>query len=145
MNSLCYLSKMSSLPKSVNHTKKNNEIYINGLETGEVYYINVLIENPETGELLIFNPIVVEVDSYNILLIGITILIIVILLIGLIYYQRKYFMAEKIIQYERADIMNMVRIPQVENITEMANIIKNKEIEKEKEKYSKLTDNENKI
>ena len=145
MNSLCYLSKMSSLPKSVNHTKKNNEIYINGLETGEVYYINVLIENPETGELLIFNPIVVEVDSYNILLIGITILIIVILFIGLIYYQRKYFMAEKIIQYERADIMNMVRIPQVENITEMANIIKNKEIEKEKEKYSKLTDNENKI
>ena len=41
-------------------------------------------------------------------------------------------MAEKIIQYERADIMNMVKIPQVESITEIANIIKNKEIEKKK-------------
>ena len=145
MDSLCYLTKMSSLPKNVDHNIKKNEIYISGLKNGEVYFINVLIENPETGELFIFHPIIVEVDSFNLLLIGITIFIIVMLVIGIIYYQNKYFKAEKIIEYERADIMNMARIPQVENITEMANIIKNKEFEKQKEKYSKLTDTDNKI
>ena len=145
MDSLCYLSKMSSLPNGVKHNITKNVIYISGLKNGEIYYINVLIENPDTGELFIFNPIIVEVDSFNILLVTIAILIIVLLVIGIIYYQRKYFMAEKIIEYERADIMNMARIPQIQSVTEMANIIKNKENEKQKEKYTKLTDSDNKI
>ena len=41
--------------------------------------------------------------------------------------------------------MNMARIPQIQSVTEMANIIKNKENEKQKEKYTKLTDSDNKI
>ena len=145
MSSLCYLTRMTSLPNGVKSEYKDNNFIISGLTSGELYYINILIENPETGELLTFNPISIEIEGYNFFSIILAIIIIILLLIGLLYYQRKYFMAEKIIQYERADIMNMAKIPQLETVSEMASIVNKKELERQKEKYTKLTDNENKI
>ena len=145
MSSLCYLTKMTALPKNVKSEYNNDNFIISGLTTGEMYYINILIENPETGELLTFNPVSIEIQGYNIILVSLAIIIIIILIFGVFYYQRKYFMAEKIIQYERADIMNMAKIPQLQTVSEMTSIINKKEKELQKEKYIKLKENESQI
>ena len=98
MSNICYLSRMTPnkekifLVQNINTLNKNS-IVVKGLEPGKKYYMNVLVQNKKTKELLLFHPIEVRAGnrrrSLVRLLLNILILIIICLLIYFIYIYRK--------------------------------------------------------
>jgi len=148
MDSICYLSRKFDYLNSNNYTKnytievdqKSNKVEIDKLDPKTNYYINVLIKNRKTGEIISLNPIQVLPNkkfyqSYTIMII--LIIAIVILIFVIFYFYRKYRIAKAKFDYEKNDIKNMGTIPK--SITELKKIeeAKNKQA---KEKYNSLTE-----
>ena len=109
MSSLCYLSKMKNSTEGFKTYLKDNEIYVSGLKSSTKYFMNIIIRNPISGELITLTPTIVETKKMNFPLIFIIIpLIIIIILIIVIYYYRKEFLVTKaVLNYEQNDIKNM--------------------------------------
>ena len=113
MSSLCYLSKMESPPNEIKTYIKNNEIYIKGLKQGIKYFINMIIKNPISGELVTLTPTIIEVykTKYSMVYLIVPIIIIVILFIGVYYYRSKYLDTKSVLNYEQNDIKNIDSFP----------------------------------
>jgi hypothetical protein len=148
MDSICYLSRKFDYLNSNNYTKnytvevyqKSNKVEIDKLDPKTNYYLNVLIKNKKTGEIISLNPIQVLPNkkfyqNYSIMII--LSIAIVILIFVIFYFYRKYRIAKAKFDYEKNDIKNMGTIPK--SITELKKIeeTKNKQA---KEKYNSLTE-----
>ena len=148
MDSICYLSRKFDFLNSNNYTKnytvevyqKSNKVEIDKLDPKTNYYLNVLIKNKKTGEIISLNPIQVLPNkkfyqNYSIMII--LSIVIVILIFVIFYFYRKYRIAKAKFDYEKNDIKNMGTIPK--SITELKKIeeTKNKQA---KEKYNSLTE-----
>ena len=148
MDSICYLARKFDYLNSNNYMKNytievdqnTNKVEIDKLDPKTNYYINVLIKNKKTGEIISLNPIQVLPNkkfyqSYSIMII--LIIAIVILIFVIFYFYRKYRIAKAKFDYEKNDIKNMGTIPK--SITELKQIeeAKNKQA---KEKYNSLTE-----
>ncbi len=89
MESICNLIKFFDLvdpKKSFRDLKinKNNEIKIKEIEKGKSYYVNILIKNKNTNELITFKPIVI---TYNdILFSNLRIILIIVVIIIIIIF-----------------------------------------------------------
>ena len=152
MGSICFLSKRIELVEannlyfnySININKNEGKIEIDKLNPTKQYYINVLVSNTKTGQLMTFVPL--ELMAYKKVPKNIIITIlsvgIVLLLFVLFYYYRKLRIAKAIVNYESNDIKKMGSIPK--SITELKKIqeIKNKQA---KEKYNSLTEDSGEI
>ena len=109
MSSLCYLSKMEALPKDIKTYMKDNEIYVSGLKKGIKYFINMIIRNPISGELITLTPTILEVNKvknyWNYIII--VVIIVMILAGGVYYYRNKYLNTKAELNYEQNDIKNV--------------------------------------
>jgi hypothetical protein len=154
MNSICYLSKKydyiqeNKLYQNYTITINNNKnlIQIDNLETGQIYYLNVLITNKKTGQIFSLDPIQVKMNRIYITFNNapIVLLSIAITILGflILYFYRKYKVTKAIVNYQSNDIRNMGSIPK--SITEL----KQMETEKNKlakEKYNSLTEDSGQI
>ena len=116
MSSLCYLSKMEP-PRDIKTYIKNNEIYIKGLKPRIKYFVNIIIKNPISGELIALTPTIIELNSIIMnskiyLIIAIFIIIIIIIyIIGICYYRIKYLDTKSVLNYEQNDIRNIGSFP----------------------------------
>ncbi|MCQ2815915.1 MAG: hypothetical protein MJ252_01495 [archaeon] len=144
MESVCYLSEMAA--NSTNEKKlyknikmKHGKIYIKGLKSGASYYLNLLAQNPRTGELITFKPMQVYSGTFFSSISGFTIflvILIILVLAGLVYYFYKRFKStEAALRFEENDLGRMAHIPKA--TAEMANISQ----DSERIKYSTLTAN----
>ena len=59
MSSLCYLSKMKNSTQNYKTYVKDNEIYISGLKSSTKYFINIIIRNPSSSELITLTPTII--------------------------------------------------------------------------------------
>ena len=152
MDSICYLTKKYDFITSNNIYQNytidvniyKNKVEINNLNPEENYYLNVLLTNKKTGEILALNPLQIIPNkkfSTNFIVI-ILVIGIIILLFVMFYFHRKYRIAKAIFNYEKNDIKNMGSIPK--SITELKKIqeMKNKQ---SKEKYNSLTEDPGQI
>ena len=144
MESICYLSKMyeqldSKEQKDIHYkyNPKSHTINVEGLVNNEKYFINVLITNPNTGEVLTFRPVQVipsfsgQVSWFLIVMCGISIIFAILVAL---YFYKKYKKTDAKLQYEVNDIRNLGTIPKT--VAEMKTITE----KKEKEKYTTLTE-----
>jgi hypothetical protein len=154
MKSICYLSKKydyikeNNLYQNYTITINNNmdEILIENLEKGQVYYVNVLITNKKTGQFFSLDPLQIKMNkiyiSFNNAPIVLLLIAITILGFFIFYFYRKYRITKAIVNYQSNDIRNMGSIPK--SITEL----KQMETEKNKlakEKYNSLTEDSGQI
>ena len=112
MSSLCYLSKMNKT-KGIESYVKNNEIYIKGLKSSTKYFINIIIRNPISGELITLTPTIIETKKYKLPL-GyiISAAVIAIILVAVIcYYRSEYLVTKAVLNYEQKDVRNMDNLP----------------------------------
>ena len=109
MSSLCYLSKMEKPPKSIKTYIKDNEIYVSGLKKRVKYFINMIIRNPISGELITLTPTILEISiiKYPLKYIIIAAIIIIILAGGVYYYRKKYLNTKAELNNEQNDIKNV--------------------------------------
>ena len=149
MESVCYLSKLyesiandteaQSIEYKYNH--KTHTIRVKGLKKNEKYFMNVLITNPVTGEVLTFKPVQVISDygAISWFLIGMFILGIVIVTFIAGYFYNKYRQTNEQLNYEQNDIRNLSSVPK--SMAEMRDLAR----KKEKEKYVNLTEDSQNI
>ena len=146
MGSVCYLSKKLEIIESQNLyqnytidiNQNDNTIEISNLDKNKNYYMNVLITNIKTGQLLALDPlqIVLNKNYSNNILIILLIIGIIILIFVIFYFYRKYRIAKAIVNYENNDAKNLGSLPK--SITELKKIQEEKK--KTKEKYNSLTE-----
>ena len=126
MSSLCYLSKMQNLPKDIKTYIKKNEIYVSGLKSGTKYFINMIIRNPISGELITLTPTILDFNKnkapFNYFYLVIAVVLIIILGIGVYYYRSKYIVTKAVLNYEQNDIRNMASLPYGEGSNDLRNI-----------------------
>jgi hypothetical protein len=125
MSSLCYLSKMQNLPKNVKTYIKNNEIFVSGLKLGIKYFVNMIIRNPISGELITLTPTILEVNTktqFNYLYLVVAVILIILLAVGLWYYRNKYIVTKAVLNYEQNDIRNMASFPYGDGSNDLRNI-----------------------
>lgn len=138
MSSLCFLSQRPrALPQGVKakYDLKRKKFIVNGLKTGVKYYMNLIIENPKTGEWLTLNPTVVQLNIMNRVSLSVFILLIIAITLlgcGLYYFYSKYKKTKAILNYESNDIHNLGRLPTTE--AELSTISARDEV-----KYKTLT------
>ena len=113
MSSLCYLSKMKNISREFNTYVKNDEIYISGLKPGKRYFMNIILRNPISGELITLTPTIIENKNYKFPIgyIIIAIIIIIILVVIICYYRKEYLVTKAVLNYEQNDVRNMDRLP----------------------------------
>ena len=116
MSSLCYLSKMKNGTKIANSYVKNDEIYLSGLKPGKKYFINIILRNPISGELITLTPTIIEMNKYNkyslpLGYIILAIIIFIILVIIICYYRKEYLVTKAVLNYEQNDVRNMANFP----------------------------------
>ncbi len=114
MSSLCFLSKMNQLPKNVKTYIKNNEIFVSGLKFGIKYFVNMIIRNPISGELITLTPTILEPNvkiQFNYFYIIFAVIVIILLAVGVWYYRNKYIVTKAVLNYEQNDIRNMASFP----------------------------------
>ena len=118
---------------------KNGKIYIKGLKSGTSYYLNLMAENPKTGELITFKPLQVISGSFFSNISAFAIILIILIIIALsgiaTYFYFRFKKTQNILQYEENDLNRMAHIPK--STTEMANMSQ----DNERIKYSTLTAN----
>ena len=117
LDSICYLSRyflQSEENKMFKNIQVSNDrIEIKNLEKDKIAYINILIKNTKTGELITFNHIAVntkyvfDFKSGNSIFIYIIILILICIII---YLYNKLKKTEAIANYEKNDIGNLTKI-----------------------------------
>ena len=124
--------------------KINNKIDINKLNKKTNYYLNVLITNRKTGQIFAMEPIEILPNKIFTVNVIVTILItaIVILMLVIFYFYRKYRIAKEIVNFENSDIKKMGSIPK--SISELKKIQEEKN-KKAKEKYNSLTEDSGEI
>ena len=113
MSSLCYLSKMKNISREFNTYVKNDEIYISGLKPGKRYFMNIILRNPISGELITLTPTIIENKNYKFPIgyIIIAVIIIIILVVIICYYRKEYLVTKAVLNYEQNDVRNMDRLP----------------------------------
>ena len=109
MSSLCYLSKMKNSTQNYKTYVKDNEIYISGLKSSTKYFINIIIRNPISGELITLTPTIIETKPFKlpIAYIIIAIIIVIILVIVICYYRSEYLITKAELKYEQNDVRNI--------------------------------------
>ena len=117
LDSICYLSrhffKNEENKMFKNIQVSNDKIEIKNLEKNKIAYINILIKNTKTGELITFNHIAVDTKYVFDLKSGNSIfiyIIIIILICIIVYLYNKLKNTEKIVNYEKNDIRNLTKI-----------------------------------
>ena len=113
MSSLCYLSKMKNSTIDFKSYVKDNEIYISGLKSSTKYFINIIIRNPISGELITLTPTIIETKPFKlpITYIIIAIIIIIILFVVICYYRHEYLITKVELTYEQNDVRNIASFP----------------------------------
>ena len=116
MSSLCYLSKMKNGTQIVNSYVKDDEIYLSGIQPGKKYFINIILRNPISGELITLTPTIIEKNMFNIYklplgFIIIVLVVIIILVIIICYYRKEYLVTKAVLNYEQNDVRNMANFP----------------------------------
>ena len=113
MSSLCYLSKMKNSTIDFKSYVKDNEIYISGLKSSTKYFINIIIRNPISGELITLTPTIIETKPFKlpITYIIIAIIIIIILFVVICYYRHEYLITKAELTYEQNDVRNIASFP----------------------------------
>ena len=134
MGSLCQLTRME-LEKNYQSRYEPNEkrMVISGLKTGVKYAVNIVMENPKTGEIFSFEPVEFTLAYALGMSMGMTIfvvIIIIILLVAVVYYYLKYRKTKEILKYEQNDINSLAKVPGIS--AEMTNV-------PDKVKYTTLT------
>jgi len=153
MGSICYLSKKYEYIKqqnlyqnyTINVNKNKNQIEIKNLDKTQNYYINVLITNKKTGQILALDPFQLKPNKIlasNNAIVTILIIVILLLLLIVIYFYRRYRLTKAKVDYENNDIKNMGSIPK--SITELK-MIQEEKNKKAKEKYNSLTEDSEQI
>ena len=147
MDSICYLSKKHDMMKE-NNTNVNylinmhlnkNKIEISKLNPKTYYFINVLITNKKTGEIIALNPLQIKPDKIikmNYYLI-ILIFVLIILSFLIFYYYRRYRKIRSMLKYVDQKDKKVGNIPN--SITELKKINANK-LKETIEKYNSLTE-----
>ena len=109
MSSICYLSKMKNSTQNYKTYVKDNEIYISGLKSSTKYFINIIIRNPISGELITLTPTIIETKPFKlpIAYIIIAIIIVIILVIVICYYRSEYLITKAELKYEQNDVRNI--------------------------------------
>ena len=117
MSSLCYLSKMKNETQGIKSYIKDNEIYLSGLKSGTRYFINIIIRNPITGELITLTPTIIESKKYSLPIgyIIIAIIVVLILVIVICYYRSEYLFTREVLKYEQKDVKNIAHFPAESN------------------------------
>ena len=130
LNNICYITKEISNNNNsdiqyIPNVKINNGIItFNHLKNEKNYYVNIIIKNIKTNELITFNPIEIKagkIISNNLLNKIISIFFIFGLIVALIILIYQNIKQKKIIQYEQSDIQKMASIPG-QKTTEMQKI-----------------------
>ena len=152
MNSICYLTKKNDLLNTNNATNnykteihlKKNEIEISNLDPKTYYYINVLITNKKTGQIIALNPLQIMPDKkiYSNFLVIFLISGIIILLLVIFYFYRKYRITKAILNYENKEKKKIGSIPH--SINELKRINDNK-LKESIKKYNSLTEDSGQI
>ena len=140
LNNICYIineikNNDSDIEYIQNVKISNGFITFNHLKNEKNYYVNIIIKNVKTNELIAFNPIEIKAEkiiSNSLLNKIISIFFIFCLIIALIILIIINIKQKKIIQYEQSDIKKMASIP--EKINEMQKFQFN---------YQSLLNNEN--
>ena len=152
LGSICYLTKKIEeiIAKGLylNYTividKKQNKIEIKNLNKKNNYYLNVLISNTKTGQFFAMEPIEIIPNNFlsSTTIVKILIIGIIISLLLIFYFYRKYRITKQIVNYENSDIKKMSSIPK--SINELKKIQEEK-TKKAKEKYNSLTEDSSDI
>ena len=152
MDSICYLTQKYDLIKA-NNTNENykidmhlnkNEIEIYHLNPKTKYYINVLVTNKKTGQIISLNPLqikpnkIIKVSYYMIILI----FIIFVLFFFIFYYYRKYRKIKSMLKFEDEKDKKIGNTPN--SIAELKKMGDNK-FKKTVEKYNSLTEDSGNI
>ena len=146
MDSICYLSKKNEIIQSgnlykdykININKNKNRVEISNLDKNKNYYVNILINNKQTGQFLALDALQITPNwkkekniAMTLLLIGIIVLIFIIF-----YFYRKFKIVKDIVSNEINEINDMKKLGSVpKSINELKNI---KDIQKNK--YDNLTE-----
>ena len=146
MDSICYLSKKNEIIQSrnlykdykININKNKNRVEISNLDKNKNYYVNILINNKQTGQFLSLDALQITPNwkkekniSMTLILIGIIVLIFIIF-----YFYRKFKIVKDIVNNEINEINDMKKLGSVpKSIHELKNI---KDIQKNK--YDNLTE-----
>ena len=152
LGSICYLTKKIEeiIAKGLYHNytividKKQNKIEIKNLNKKNNYYLNVLISNTKTGQFFAMEPIEIIPNNFlsSTTIVKILIIGIIISLLLIFYFYRKYRITKQIVNYENSDIKKMSSIPK--SINELKKIQEEK-TKKAKEKYNSLTEDSSDI
>ena len=115
MGSLCQLTRME-LEKDYQSKYEPNErrMVISGLKTGVKYAMNIVMENPKTGEIFSFEPVEFTLAYAMGMSLGMTVfvvIVIIILLVAVVYFYLKYKKTKEILKYEQNDLNSLSKIP----------------------------------
>ena len=85
------VSKMKNGTQIVNSYVKDDEIYLSGIQPGKKYFINIILRNPISGELITLTPTIIEKNMFNIykLPLGFIIIVLVVVMftiLGIVIY-----------------------------------------------------------
>ena len=89
---------------------------VRGLRTGVLYTINILMENAKTGEIFTFEPINVQlsfIQGISVVMVVFIVLLILGLVLGMLYFYKKYKKTKEILRYEQNDLRSLGSLPDV--------------------------------
>ena len=152
MGSICFLTKKyeyimkNNLYQNITISidKDKNQIEISKLNKTNKYYVNILITNSKTGQIYAMEPVEIIPNKFFTQNVFVTIFIVALVLLVLVifYFYRKYRITKAIVNFENSDIKKMGSIPK--SISELKKIQEEKN-KKAKEKYNSLTEDSGEI
>lgn len=117
LDSLCKITKLPPSKTIRSHYEYlEKRMVVRGLRTGVLYTINILMENAKTGEIFTFEPINVQlsfIQGISVVMVVFIVLLILGLVLGMLYFYKKYKKTKEILRYEQNDLRSLGSLPDV--------------------------------